>query len=96
MMEISQIVTRARAIWFAVVLFCTGVGTGIGFLVGEGAARASFEGKWDDHQKRIVSVEAYVAASAVQNTQVIGMLGELKGEVRAVRFMLTKGEAGND
>jgi hypothetical protein len=77
--------TAARALWVASLITIGAIGTGIGFLLGEGAARASFAAQFQDHEKRLVTVEAHVRASNESTSLILQGLAELKGEVRALR-----------
>jgi len=87
-MEISGLITRARLIWTVVTLFIAAICTGVGFLIAEGSARASFDGKWQDHEKRIAVIEAFAVSANTQNIKIIGELGEIKGELKGVSKML--------
>lgn len=85
LVKLARWFTAARAL-VVVLMFAAGaVGTGVGFLLGEGAARARFSSQFLDHEKRLVSVELHVREAAAQNTRVLEMLGEVKGELRALR-----------
>ena len=77
--------TTARALVVALMFIAGAIGTGVGFLLGEGAARASFAAQYVDLDKRVVAVELYVREATAQNTRVLEALGELKGELRALR-----------
>lgn len=83
--RIVQWFTVGRAIAVALTLIAGGIGTGIGFFLGEGAARATFSALWQDHEKRLVSVEEHVKRATDQNTRILEGLAELKGEVKALR-----------
>jgi hypothetical protein len=47
----------SRVAWFFVALAFGGIGSFIGFLMGEGGARVAFDTKYQDHEKRIASLE---------------------------------------
>jgi hypothetical protein len=83
--RLIQWLTAARAMWFAALITVGAIGTGIGFLLGEGSARATFAGQFQDHEKRITAVEAQVRASHESTSLILQGLAELKGEVRALR-----------
>lgn len=82
--------TVGRAIAVALAVLAGGVGTGVGFLLGEGSARASFAAQYMDHEKRLVLVEAHARDAVGQNTRILEVLGEVKGELRAVRETLRR------
>lgn len=83
--RIVQWFTVGRAIALAIATLAGAVGTGVGFLLGEGSARASFAALYQDHERRLVLVEGHARDSITQNTLILTGLAELKGEVRALR-----------
>jgi hypothetical protein len=94
--RLIQWLTAARAMWFAALITVGAIGTGIGFLLGEGAARASFAALIGDHEKRLTAAEKRLSESeardrdlaretAATNTKILEGLAELKGEVKALR-----------
>jgi len=89
--KIVQWFTVGRAIALALMMLAGGVGTGVGFLLGEGSARASFTALYQDHEKRLLLVEAHARDAVSQNTRILEVLGEVKGELRAVRETLRRG-----
>ena len=88
--KIVQWFTVGRAIALALMMAVGGVGTGIGFLLGEGSARASFAALYQDHERRLVLVEVHAREATTQNTRILEVLGEVKGELRAVRETLRR------
>jgi len=64
--KLNRIVTFGRLVWVIVVLGSGGVGTGIGFLIGEGSARATFTAQYETHEKRIAATEAAVASERIE------------------------------
>lgn len=70
--------TVGRAIALALIALAGGVGAGVGFLLGEGEARATFSALHQDHERRIVAIE-------VHGPRILEGLAELKGELRALR-----------
>jgi hypothetical protein len=83
--KLVQWLTAARALWFAILIAVGSVGTGVGFLLGEGSARASFAAQYADHERRLVLVELHVREDAITSSRILEGLAELKGEVRALR-----------
>lgn len=59
---INKVVTIGRLVW---VLLVIGSG-GVGFLLGEGSARATFAAQYDQHDKRIAATEVVLAAERVE------------------------------
>ena len=43
-----------------------GFGTGVGFLIGEGSARATFAAQYETHDKRISAAESQLAAERIE------------------------------
>ena len=83
--KVIQWFTVGRAIALALMMLAGGVGAGVGFLLGEGSARASFTALYQDHEKRLALVEAHARDAVSQNTRILEGLAELKGELRALR-----------
>jgi len=77
--------TAARAMWFAALIAIGAIGTGVGFLLGEGAARAIFTTQLEDHEKRLVTLEQNAKHHLEVSSLILQGLAELKGEVRALR-----------
>lgn len=74
--------TVGRAIAAAIAILTGGIGTGIGFLLGEGEARATMTAKLDSIDKRLTVIEGDVVKSVASLKEVVA---ELKGELRAMR-----------
>lgn len=83
--RLIQWLTAARAMWFAALIAVGAVGTGVGFLLGEGAARAMFQAQFNDHEKRLIVVEASARSHGESTSLILQGLAELKGEVKALR-----------
>ena len=64
--RLNRIVTFGRLVWVLVVLGSGGIGTGIGFLIGEGSARATFAAQYETHDKRLASAEAQLASERIE------------------------------
>jgi hypothetical protein len=83
--RIIQWLTTARVLWFALVIAAGSVGTGVGFLLGEGSARALFAAQYADHERRLSVVEMQAREAVTTSSRILEGLAELKGEVRALR-----------
>ena len=83
--KIVQWFTAGRAIAAALTVLAGGVGTGVGFLLGEGAARASFVAQFDTLKAEVVTLKKFTESQSEQNLQILTSLAEIKGEVRALR-----------
>lgn len=79
--RVNRLFTLGRLAWLAVVLGSGGIGTGVGFLLGEGAARATFEAKWAEHDRRIQSLEASNANTIKFQQEILGKLEKLEGSL---------------
>lgn len=80
--KIVQWFTVGRAIALALTVLAGGVGAGIGFVFGEGAARASLAITLDGLDKRLKVIEVDVTGSL---SAVKEGLAEVRGELRALR-----------
>lgn len=80
--KIVQWFTVGRAVAMAIAILTGGIGTGIGFLLGEGEARASLTARLDSIDKRLTVIEGDVVKSVASLKEVVA---ELKGELRAMR-----------
>lgn len=80
--KIVQWFTVGRAIAAAIAILTGGIGTGIGFLLGEGEARGAMTAKLDSIDKRLTVIEVDVVKSVGALKE---MVAELKGELRAMR-----------
>ena len=83
--RLIQWLTAARALWFAAIIAVGAIGTGVGFLLGEGAARAMFTAQFNDHEKRLTAIESSVRDHSEVSSLILQGLAELKGEVKALR-----------
>lgn len=63
---INKVVTIGRLVWVLLVIGSGGFGTGVGFLLGEGSARATFAAQYEQHDKRIAAAEGVLAAERVE------------------------------
>jgi len=91
--RVSKFITWGKLAWLAIAFGSGGIGTGVGFLIGEGAARATFEAKWTEHDKRIQALEiSNVEFSKTQQTilqklsNVEGSLDMIKDQLRNFKF----------
>lgn len=81
-------VTVSRVVWFVVALAFGGVGSFIGFLLGEGGARVAFDAKYQDHERRIASLEVKAEKAAEAANQILGKLSALEGKLDGIGEML--------
>ena len=63
---LNRIITVGRLVWILVVIGSGGFGTGVGFLIGEGSARASFAAQYEQHERRISMAESVIASERVE------------------------------
>lgn len=90
--RINRLVTWGRLAWVAIVLGSGGVGTGVGFLLGEGAARATFEAKWAEHDKRIQSLETSTADTIKFQQAILGKLEKVEGSLDVIKLQLMRSD----
>jgi hypothetical protein len=86
--RIGKVVTVSRVVWFVVALSFGGIGSFIGFLMGEGGARVAFDAKYADHEKRITSLEVKAEKAAETAAQILGKLNGLEGKLDGIGEML--------
>lgn len=90
--RINRLVTWGRLAWVAIALGSGGVGTGVGFLLGEGAARATFEAKWAEHDKRLQSLEASNADTIKFQQVILGKLEKVEGSLDVIKLQLMRSD----
>ena len=90
--RINRLVTWGRLAWVAIALGSGGVGTGVGFLLGEGAARATFEAKWAEHDKRLQSLEASNADTIKFQQAILGKLEKVEGSLDVIKLQLMRSD----
>jgi hypothetical protein len=86
--RVGKVVTVSRVVWFVVALAFGGIGSFIGFLMGEGGARVAFDAKYQDHEKRITSLEIKAEKAAETANQILGKLNGLEGKLDGIGEML--------
>lgn len=86
--RVGKVITVSRVAWFFVALAFGGIGSFIGFLMGEGGARVAFDGKYQDHEKRISSLEVKAEKAAETAAQILGKLNGLEGKLDGIGEML--------
>jgi len=86
--RIGKVVTVSRVVWFVVALSFGGIGSFIGFLMGEGGARVAFDAKYADHEKRITGLEVKAEKAAETAAQILGKLNGLEGKLDGIGEML--------
>lgn len=86
--RVGKLLTWGKLAWLAVAFGSGGIGTGVGFLIGEGAARATFEAKWTEHDKRIQALElSNVEFSKTQQT-ILQKLSNVEGSLDMIKDQL--------
>lgn len=68
LVAINRVITVGRLVWILVSLGSLGFGTGVGFLLGEGSARAAFAAQYEMHEKRIASAELQMSTEKSERT----------------------------
>ena len=86
--RVGKVITVSRVAWFFVALAFGGIGSFIGFLMGEGGARVAFDGKYQDHEKRNASLEVKAEKAAETANQILGKLNGLEGKLDGIGEML--------
>lgn len=86
--RVGKVVTMSRVVWFVVALAFGGIGSFIGFLMGEGGARVAFDAKYQDHERRIGALEVRVEKAAETANQILGKLSALEGKLDGIGEML--------
>lgn len=86
--RVNKVITFGRVIWILVALACGGVGSFIGFLMGEGGARVAFDTRYQDHEKRIGNLELKVEKAAETAGEILGKLKGLEGKLDGIGEML--------
>jgi hypothetical protein len=89
--RVNRILTWGKLAWLAVAFGSGGIGTGVGFLLGEGAARATFEAKWSEHDRRIQALEISNTESAKVQQAILGKLEKLEGSLDVIKIQLLNG-----
>jgi hypothetical protein len=90
--RINRLVTWGRLAWIAIALGSGGVGTGVGFLLGEGAARATFEAKWAEHDRRLKELEASNADTIKFQQVILGKLEKVEGSLDVIKLQLMRSD----
>lgn len=86
--RVGRVVTLGRLVWLGVALACGGVGSLVGFLLGEGGARVAFDARYQDHEKRITLLESKVEKAAETAGEILGKLKGLEGKLDGIGEML--------
>jgi len=86
--RVGKWLTIGKVAALAIALVTGAVGTGVGFLLGEGAARATFDGRIVDHDKRIGVLEVRVDKVSEASTAILGKLGNVEGTLETIRGMM--------
>ncbi len=89
--RVNKILTWGKLAWLAVAFGSGGIGTGVGFLLGEGAARATFEAKWAEHDRRIQALEISNTESVKVQQAILGKLEKLEGSLDVIKIQLLNG-----
>lgn len=86
--RVGKWLTLGKVAALAIALVTGAIGTGVGFLLGEGAARATFDGRLGDHDKRIGVLEIRADRAAETSAQILGKLGNVEGTLETIRGMM--------
>jgi hypothetical protein len=89
--RVNKILTWGKLAWLAVAFGSGGIGTGVGFLLGEGAARATFEAKWAEHDRRIQALELSNAESVKIQQAILGKLEKVEGSLDIIKLQVLNG-----
>lgn len=87
---IGKLLTVGRVVWVLIALMLGGGGTGIGFLIGEGTARANFESRYTDHEKRLGALEAHAAEDRAARVQLVADIARIAGQLDAIKTLLRR------
>lgn len=85
---VNRLVTWGRMAWLVVALGSGGIGTGVGFLLGEGAARATFEATIKAHETRIESLEVKVDVATEKTGKILEKLNSVEGSLDTIKALL--------
>lgn len=86
--RVGKWLTIGKVAALAIALVTGAIGTGVGFLLGEGAARATFDGRLGDHDKRIGVLETRADRAAEASSAILGKLGNVEGSLEAIKSMM--------
>jgi len=86
--RVGKWLTIGKVAALAIALVTGAVGTGVGWLLGEGAARATYDGRIGDHDKRIGVLEIRADRAAETSAQILGKLGNVEGTLETIRGMM--------
>ena len=86
--RVGKWLTIGKVATIAFALVTGAIGTGVGFLLGEGAARATFDGRFIDHDKRIGVLETRVDKVSEASSAILGKLGNVEGTLETIRGMM--------
>jgi hypothetical protein len=86
--RVGKWLTIGKVAALAIALVTGAVGTGVGWLLGEGAARATYDGRIVDHDKRIGVLEIRADRAAETSAQILGKLGNVEGTLETIRGMM--------
>lgn len=86
--RVVKLVTWGKLAWLAIAFGFGGVGTGVGFLLGEGAARATFEAKWAEHDKRIQALEVANTESIKVQQAILNKLEKVEGSLDVIKQLM--------
>lgn len=86
--RVGKWLTLGKIAALAIALVTGAIGTGVGWLLGEGAARATYDGRIVDHDKRIGVLELRADKAAEVSAQILGKLGNVEGTLETIRGMM--------
>jgi hypothetical protein len=86
--RVGKYFTMTRIAWVVVTLAVGGVGSFVGFLLGEGGARVAFDSRYQDHERRIGALEVRAEKAAETASQILGKLSALEGKLDGIGEML--------
>ena len=85
---VNRLVTWGRMAWLVVALGSGGVGAGVGFLLGEGAARAQFAATIEAHEARINVLETKVDNATEKANKILEKLNSVEGSLDTIKALL--------
>lgn len=90
---IGKVITTGRLVWLLVAIGLGGIGTSVGFLIGEGAARAGFGARFTEHDRRLTAIEMEQAEARAMRAQILDKLNHVEGSLDTIKAILLRGSA---
>lgn len=91
---VGDIFTKVRLVWIVVTLAVGGIGTGVGMLVRSGAARAQFEGRVAEVERRVTANEQELVEARFVRTQILAKLNTVEGSLDTIKALLMRRTPG--